>query len=77
MYCSMRSVNYLGHIIGEGATDPEKISAMADFTLPKVPRNGRDVPKVYKQFSFGSCSINRFAQDLEKVPDDPTSFKCG
>jgi len=33
----MRSAKYLGHIVGEGAirTDPEKISAMSEFLLPR------------------------------------------
>jgi len=33
----MKSVKYLGHIVGEGVirTDPEKISGMKDFPLPK------------------------------------------
>jgi len=32
-----RSVKYLGHIVGDGfiKTDPEKISAMKDYPLPK------------------------------------------
>jgi len=33
----MKSVKYLGHIVGEGVvrTDPEKIAAMTEFPLPK------------------------------------------
>jgi len=39
----MRSVKYLGHIVGEGitCTDSEKILAMADSPLPKNFRSLR------------------------------------
>lgn len=37
----MRRVRYLGHIIGEGGirTDPEKVSAISNFPLPKTLRS--------------------------------------
>jgi len=67
----MRSVKYLGHIVGEGVirTDPEKISAMADFPLPKNLRSLRSFLGMvgwYRKFISNFVSISSTLTDFLK-----------
>ncbi|XP_043064101.1 uncharacterized protein LOC122320091 [Drosophila ficusphila] len=67
----MRSVKYLGHIVGEGIirTDPEKISAMADFPLPKSLRSLRSFLGMvgwYRKFISNFASVAAPLTDLLK-----------
>ncbi|XP_030385488.1 uncharacterized protein LOC115632467 isoform X1 [Scaptodrosophila lebanonensis] len=67
----MRSVKYLGHIIGEGVirTDPEKISAMTDFPIPrtlKALRSFLGMVGWYRKFISNFAAISAPLTDLLK-----------
>ncbi|XP_052857197.1 uncharacterized protein LOC128265316 [Drosophila gunungcola] len=67
----MRSVKYLGHIVGEGVirTDPEKISAMKDFPLPqslKALRRFLGMAGWYRKFIKNFSSVTAALTDLLK-----------
>lgn len=67
----MRSVKYLEHIVGEGMirTDPEKISAMAEFSIPRsLKALRRFLGNVwwYRKFISNFASVASSLTDLLK-----------
>ncbi|XP_033237657.1 uncharacterized protein [Drosophila pseudoobscura] len=67
----MKSVRYLGHIVGEGVirTDPDKISAMSDFPLPKSLKSLRRFLGMvgwYRKFISNFASVAAPLTDLLK-----------
>lgn len=65
----MRRVRYLGHIIGEGGirTDPEKVSAISNFPLPKTLRSLRRFMGMcgwYRKFVPNFASLASPSSDL-------------
>ena len=67
----MKSVKYLGHIVGEGVvrTDPEKIAAMVDFPIPrslKALRSFLGMTGWYRKFISNYASVSAPLTDLLK-----------
>jgi len=84
----MKSVKHLGHIVGEGVirTDPEKISPMKDFPLPKslkALRSFLSMVEWYRKFINNFSSVAAPLTDLLKpkkkfvmTPEGKESFEA-
>jgi len=81
----MKSVKYLGHIVGEGVirTDPEQISPMKDFVLPKSLKALRSFlgmmewyRKCINDFASVAAPLTDLLKPKKKFVMTPESFEA-